>query len=344
VVVEQDAEAAARVAPGEAYNAFPGDAQQRIEALNGVAHAGVWWPMDLPGSEAAVSALPPGVGQAGSGVDGIGVYAATPGAVEAARPEYSLGRGFDAFCQDRAEHVVVLGSAAARRLGIGQLETNPAVFIGGQAFTVVGVIGDVERNAEFLAAAIIPSTVAPLWGQPKEISPRMLIETDLGAAQLVGAQAAMALRPDRPELLRAIVPPDPKTLRDNVSNDLSSLFLALAAVSLIIGAFGIANTTLVSVLERIPEIGLRRSLGARPSHITAQFLAESAVLGTLGGITGTTLGILTVLGAALAQNWTAIMPTALLAASLIGTLTGLAAGLYPALKATRIEPANALRQ
>jgi putative ABC transport system permease protein len=124
-----------------------------------------------------------------------------------------------------------------------------------------------------------------------------------------------------------------------------ALFLFLAAISLVIGAVGIANTTFVGVIERTAEIGLRRSFGARPRHVAAQFLAESAVLGTLGGLVGTSLGVGTVLLIAIINDWTAILhPLTVGPAPLVGTVVGLAAGLYPALRAARIEPADALRR
>jgi putative ABC transport system permease protein len=97
-------------------------------------------------------------------------------------------------------------------------------------------------------------------------------------------------------------------------------------------------------MERRGEIGLRRSLGAKPIHVAAQFVAESAILGALGGVVGTALGVGIVLTSAIVKQWTAIMPTSLLAAPLIGTAIGVVAGLYPAWRATRIEPSQALHQ
>jgi putative ABC transport system permease protein len=123
------------------------------------------------------------------------------------------------------------------------------------------------------------------------------------------------------------------------------LFLLLAAISLVIGAVGIANTTLVAILERTGEIGLRRSLGARPRHIAAQFLTESATLGTLGGLLGTSIGVSTVVLVAVIENWTAVLnPLYVMPAPLMGSVVGLLAGLYPALRAARIEPLEALRR
>ncbi|MGO9078865.1 MAG: ABC transporter permease [Streptosporangiaceae bacterium] len=108
---------------------------------------------------------------------------------------------------------------------------------------------------------------------------------------------------------------------------------------------GIANTTLVAVLERVGEIGLRRALGARPMHIAAQFLAESTALGLFGGLIGASLGIVTVLAVTIYHNWTALLDGRLvLAAPVAGAVIGLLAGLYPALRAGTVEPADALRR
>ena len=326
---------------------FPPDADARTSALRGVVNGGVYW--SAPIHNPVISATPDRVDD--SSGQTVAVYAASPGALRAMQPTLESGTLYNTFHQDRGERVAVLGIDAARQLGITNLAAQPAVLINDTAFTVVGIIGDVQRLPQTLLSVMIPSSTAlSLYGPPAAYSSdgggaHMLIQTQVGAADLIAAEAPTALLPTAPARLHANAPPDPHSLRDAVNTDLSSLFLLLAAVCLVIGALGIVNTTFVAVIERTGEIGLRRSLGARRRHVAAQFLAESAVLGTLGGLIGTTLGVSIVVAVAVARHWTALLnPATVLPAPLIGSLVGLSAGLYPALRAARIEPLEALRR
>ncbi len=324
---------------------FPADADQRVGRIDGVQAAGVHWHLRL--DQARVSGTPLLTANAARSTSGLPVYAVSPGLFDAAQATVGQGALFNAFHQQRKERVAVLGASAAARLGITQLQAHPAVFINGTAFTVVGIVSDTVQLPELLLSVLLPSTTADgLYGAPAPSEPaQMLVRVRPGAAQVVADQVAVALRPDQPQLLQAIAPPDPHSLHDQVSNDLTGLLLALAGVSLAVGAVGIMNTTLVAVIERVSEIGLRRSLGARPWHIAAQFLTETATLGILGGLVGTSIGVLVVLAVAIAKQWTALLsPVLVLPAPLLGLVVGAVAGLYPAIRAARIEPLEALRR
>lgn len=321
---------------------FPADADARLRHLSGVVVGGIWW--NAPLRNPTVSRTPDRTDALPD--DGtVTVYAASPGTLKAMEPTLQSGALYNAFHQDHAEHVCVLGAAAAHLLGIARVDNQPAVFINDTAYTVVGIIADSRQFTQALTGILIPSSTAlHEYGPPVDPPAHALIRTRVGAAQLVAERAPLALRPDQPRLLTAVPPPDPHHLRDEVGTDMSTLFLVLAAMCLVVGAVGIANTTLVAVMERTPEIGLRRSLGARPRHIAAQFLAESTALGLLGGLMGTSIGVLVVITAALWENWTAVLePASVIPAPAIGALVGLLAGLYPAVRAARTEPLEALR-
>ena len=321
----------------EAIPEFPADSDERLARMAGVNAGGVFWRIEAPPSVVRIPALP----DESSGR--FLLIAASPGAIAASRPVID-GRLFDVGHINRSSRVALVGVAAARELSLPGMERLPAIFVGGVPFTVIGVIRDVERTPDILRAIVIPTTTGlELWGTPTSLS-QVLIDTDPGAAQQVARQAPLALRPDDPDHYEVLVPPDPANLRQAVENDTRDLFLSLAFLSLALGAVGIANATLVAILERRPEIGLRRALGARGRHIVGQILCETALLGTAAGTIGTLFGVLVTISVALVNTWTPTLPTWTVAVSpLLGMLVGILAGLRPSLKASRISPVEALR-
>jgi putative ABC transport system permease protein len=322
----------------EADHPFPADAQQRLERLNGVEHAGLFWEVEDDNLDVRLLAAPSRRSQS------IQVMGVSPGALLASRPDLRTGRLFDDFADGRAERVVVLGRIVAEQLGVTRVDNQPAIFIGNRPYTVIGIIDDTERVSELEQSVIMPSATAAADFENESATYTVLIEVAPGAAQLIASQAADALRPQDPDRLDVNAPPDPGELKEDISSDITGLLYGLAGLALLVGMIGIANTTLVAVLERRSEIGVRRALGARRRHIAAQFLTESATLGTLGGILGTSLGILVVVFVSAQREWTTTLdPRLTLPAPIIGAVTGLLAGLQPSLRAARIAPAVALR-
>lgn len=316
--------------------------ERSVEEIEGVVRAGLTWHV---ADKADDVALTPNAGARDPDVPVV--LAATRGALAEAGVTYSAGSGYTAYEAAHAQRVVVLGRLVARDLGVASLRADPVVYISGLPFRVAGIASASRRHPEILGDVMMPTTTAARYfpSRAQDAAATMWVEVRPGAAGVVAHQLPIAVDVLHPERYLAVAPPDPSQLRRSISADMQQLSYLLAGICLVLGLIGIANTTLIAVMERVGEIGLRRALGARRREIAAQFLTESVVIGAAGGVAGALVGLVTIVGVALARQWTALIaPELLLAGPVVGAVVGVLAGAYPALRAASIEPVAALRE
>jgi putative ABC transport system permease protein len=277
------------------------------------------------------------VGQSGS----IAVLAAHEGVLDTVGASVASGQWLNAATAQYPS--VVLGSKAASRLGIGSASGGVQVWLAGRWFTVIGVLAPVPLAPELDSAALIGWPVASAQlsfdGHPTTVYTRTR-EDAVGAVQSVLAATA---NPEHPNEVQVSRPSDALAARQAADATLSGLLLGLGAVALLVGGVGVANTMVISVLERRAEIGLRRSLGATRGQVRLQFLVESLLLAALGGIGGVLLGIGVTAGYASYQRWPSVVPAWASFGGVAATVViGAVAGLYPAWRAARLSPTEAL--
>lgn len=310
------------------------EALDRLRDLNGVINAGP----RLTGRDTELTRSMSGPG----GGTRVRLVGATPSAIAVMGPHLVHGRTFADFHEETASPVILLSQSVADALRLSR--TNVAVFVDGRALTVIGIYDDVNRGSDVLISAIVPHSLAEAMTTTTP-EREVMIETSAGAAAIIAGQARLALRPEGPEALEVVAAPDPAAFRQGIESDVRSLSLLLAVVISLLGLVSIMNATTANMLTRVPEIGLRRAVGARARHIFAQIVSEGAVLGLLGSWFGALLGVAVVIGVSLAQGWAPVLDLRVgVGVSLGGAAIGLLGGLLPAIRAVRITPVDALRR
>ena len=243
-----------------------------------------------------------------------------------------------------AEPVAVLGAIAAQRLGIDLVFPGERIWLGGQWFYVAGILDPAVLAPQIDSSVLVGYPAAGTYlgfdGHPSEI----YVRAETSQVDAVDSVLAATADPQDPADVDVSQPSDALVAQADAQAALNGLFLGLGAVALLVGAVGVANIMVISVLERRSEIGLRRALGATTGHIRAQFLAEAALLALLGGVTGVALGVIATAAYASAKGWAVVIPALAWAGGLGAALiTGVLAGLLPALRAARMSPTEALR-
>ncbi|MEH0932377.1 ABC transporter permease [Micromonospora sp. CPCC 205558] len=274
---------------------------------------------------------------------GLSVLAARPGLLETVNGRMHSGRALDAGTAGLP--TVVLGYVAAGRLGFATVDPQqpPQVFIGERWFTVIGILEPLPLSPDLDRSVLVGWDAAKAMlgfdGHPTVLYLRARED----ALEDVRAVLPATLNPQLPGLVQVSRPSDALAAKQATENSFSGLFLGLAAVALLVGGIGVANTMVISVLERRREIGLRRALGANRGQIRVQFLTESVLLSVLGGAAGAALGVLATVGYASYQGWPPTIPLTAVAGGIAGALlVGVVAGVYPSIRAARLTPTEAL--
>jgi putative ABC transport system permease protein len=238
---------------------------------------------------------------------------------------------------------IVLGAGAAERLGVGNVNGDKQIWLGGRWFTVVGILDPVPLAPKLDLGALIGWQAGQRYlGFDGHVT-TLYTRTNPDAVEAVRGLLARTVNPARPNEVNVSRPSDALAAQAAAKTTFTGLLLGLGAVALLVGGIGVANTMVISVLERRAEIGLRRSQGATRRHIRIQFLAEALLLSVLGGGAGVVLGSGVTAVYATLQGWPTVVPAWVMAGGITATvMIGGVAGLYPAIRAARVAPTEAL--
>lgn len=270
------------------------------------------------------------------------LFSVSPSADDALDLTMKQGSFYDTLTIDQQLPVAVLGAGAAHRLHVHTLSTAPTITIVGTELAVVAIIEQSTYEPALLNAVIVPAHVAANLGV--EGIDRIVVRAAPETRDAVATVAALAVLPNQPDALQVLAPIGERQLQETISQDLNALLLTTGLVTIAIGAIAVGNVLLMSVLERRSEIGLRRALGARRSHIAGQFLTEAAIIGAFGAIIGASVGTIGVSAIAAINQWDPTLPpTVPILAVAGGIIVGTTAGIIPARRASTIEPVTALR-
>ena len=310
---------------------FPTDAVGRVDKIDGVQQSSS---TSLVKASVYRSSLSD---KAATG--GISALVAEPGLLDVVAGEVDKGAWLNPATSSYPS--TVLGAAAARRLGV--VEPGTQVWLGGTSFTVVGILKPSVLAPELDNAALIGAPVAErLFGYAG--NPTTIYERSADrAVERVRGLLGPTISPQAPGAVKISRPSDALAAKNAADQAFTSLLTGVGSIALIVGGIGVANTMIISVLERRREIGLRRALGAMRSHILIQFLAEALLLAGLGGALGCVIGVGVTAGVAAANGWPFSLPALIILAGLgVTVLIGAVAGLYPAVRAARTPPTAAL--
>jgi len=273
---------------------------------------------------------------------GITIFAADLNLLEAQRGELRSGSFLNEVTAEFP--TVVLGAVAAERIGISQLTSEQRLWLGGEWFTVIGVLNPLPLAADLDRGAIIGYGAAQNFLNHNGHADVIYVRAYPEHIQDVRSVLAATVNPENPDEVLVSRASDVLEARIAARSTLTNLFLGLGAVALLVGGIGIANVMVIAIIERRNEIGLRRALGATRFHVGTQFLTESLLLASIGGIAGVALGILVTAIYATLRDWFIIIPVYAVAGGLASSIfIGGIAGLYPALRAANMSPTEALR-